>query len=413
MTHYCEDGVKDGGIDIFDSTSKTVWQCKLPKENKLSDFNKLKKIIATEATKLKNILALPISSEGQNAYRLWFDPDFCISRYVFVLGGYQNCEADRHELIEFAISKFKAALGQPSLPTSRHKIEIELLTAKDLDQQLEEFPAVRLKWFEPEYPSGVEPLSKYLSNLTKGDDPLRRSFKAYLHSSNIPYVELSDAALRPSALLGLLDSGDCTAILLDGTGGQGKTRLALEVATFAHEQQWTVLTVDAESLESTLVDKIVKLCVENKTLLIIDYAEKANKLPQSLDRIKSLNENSANMRIFLTCRQQFSEDIFDILHDRLDDQAVRRHLDSVESNRIVQGILAKPELVQYQEKCKAQPVFAAFVFMMNERGAVEPLAELSQQNDFRSWLRLHVSKLPNHHTRSYRTCSTRRISSSN
>ncbi|OOG79449.1 hypothetical protein B0E41_24035 [Hydrogenophaga sp. A37] len=255
--------------------------------------------------------------------------------------------------------------------------------------KIDEFPNVRLRWFELDLPHSVETFSDWRQRRRGNEnDPQKRNFHAYLFGDVMPYQLHPDSSSRPESILRSFQENSSTRVtLIHGGGGQGKSRLMAEVAGCAERLGWNVLMLSSTARED-LLDTVVKVAADSPTLLLMDYAENCSSLASIFERLRTLNE-SQHCQIALLLASRTTSPIEGTV---LDDGSVTKvHISSnkLDQVQIIKQMLGA-ELGDLADKCMNIPVFAAFIRLLRDRRQQHSLDELRREEDFHTWIRKHV-----------------------
>ncbi|PKO76858.1 MAG: hypothetical protein CVU21_11035 [Betaproteobacteria bacterium HGW-Betaproteobacteria-15] len=267
--------------------------------------------------------------------------------------------------------------------------KVSIWDRETISVKLDEFPKVRLRWFELDLPSSVEKFSDWRQHRRGNeDDPQKRNFHAYLFGDVMPYQVHPDPSCRPESILRSFQENSTTRVtLIHGEGGQGKSRLMVEVAGYAERSGWNVLMLSSTARED-LLDAVGKLVGDSPTLLLMDYAEKCISLAPIFERLRTLNERQdCQIALVLTSRTTTP-----IEGTVLDDGSVTKlHISSnkLDQAQIIKQMLGE-ELDDLADKCMNIPVFAAFIRLLHDRRQQHSLDELRREEDFHTWIRKHV-----------------------
>lgn len=383
---------QDGGVDIYSESQGTIWQCKfVGRDVKIGPLKAAAKEIKQTFNQLSRHFAPNSKPTKESPRDIWYDTK--IKKYVYCFTAKPVHSTAKNSYTKLIREGFAKLAKIPKLAHLKN-VEISVWDEVDIGFQLnsQDGILIRLKWFGLPLPLGVQTLASWKSQKTNGSESkpaAERNFHSYLFAPTLPYQARQSAQLAPEAILARLATEDVDTVVIYGSGGQGKTRLALEVGLAAESNKWIVLMLSAEASTAQALEKIARVTLGTKTLLIIDYAERTDSFSAIHQGIQALNTDGAKLHLLATCRSTKTHSIEDI--GDLDLLAIDSEHSS--SHDLIKAILGNG-LHEFTDYCKGVPVFAAFIRLLSDRAQTNNLDKLRNLKDFGKWLRSHVQKLP-------------------
>ena len=392
---------KDGAIDLSQTRagSRTVFQCKHIGKDSLAEAQKRWRDIAKN---LKTHLANSSGpSTGQAQYSPWYDKSPAINEFIFCLSSTLANQKQYDELRQEIVDFFAGLAKEHKHLEHLARLSVDIFDWNRLCVRLRQHPHLMLRWFPLTRPQGLMPLDESL---------YRGTFRSYLASEKLPYYSLTqylkvDASpegidiLDEVGMLGRLEDGDITGLVITGSGGIGKTRLTIELGRLAEEKGWLVLRVLSHVGDDALERLIGRIAPDTPVLLLLDYIEERRDFTAFVETINDLNDNySLRLRYVASCRTSYYPTL----------SAMSRHQQinlspTIPSPAVIWfehyrqqtlcHILEQSGL-QVTDKhvvaCRNIPILAIFLSYLHSIGRDPDLAELLNEADFGTWVARRV-----------------------
>jgi hypothetical protein len=379
---------RDGGVDISGEDSnhnKIIIECKK---------NNTPQYAQNALNELKNTLeeSLRKPDAPGSLYSPWFNPDF--QQYIYCVSCTFPTEHERENFknkIKDMLHSLSHIDGLKHLQQVAEKVE--LYSWDNLKPILENNPFLYHKWIEVNFIEGVETVSKPIN-------PKAPRYKDYLNSEKLKYFSRDDYRRENPEAVELVTETEILEELLHrdryggciiyGEGGIGKTRMMVELAARAENQEWIVYKI-TNKLKS-LVSLRDWLYPGSNHLLVFDYIEE-NPLfaPDILEQLYDLYPD-ANIKVIGNCRKTYI-DISELMESEaflkvnvsLKDR--QRELDY--KNYVVGNILGDLQRFFKVDKSfyELRPSFAVFLRFLNEEYKEEEELDFRNVGSFREWLK--------------------------
>ncbi|MCP4663969.1 MAG: hypothetical protein GY856_51960, partial [bacterium] len=401
---------KDGAIDLSAplDDGRAVFECKLISEDGRAPARKRWCEVAGH---LEDHLRDPGGpTPGQIQYRPWYRTSPAIRRYTFCISSFLQNLDQRDELRRDIQAVFRRLAEEHAHLAHLAELEVAILDWRDLSERLEKRPHLAYQWFPRLFPRGLSSL----------DSASRRdTFRAYLSSEKLRFYSRAEhldrhppADARIDAEDGILDKlfGDemASGLVITGSGGVGKSRLALELGYRAATRGWIAVRasrVTEESVEAFTVG----LDPEQRALLVIDYVETEPHFDEAVARLMELNDElGLGVRFVATCRTSYYPKVAAVDGVRRLDlspeptaerswlegyrRAAIRHI--LEHGGLVASS-AEPEArsTELLDVCSDTPALAVFLAYLHDTGVEHlDLHELLAEPDFGKWIHRQVRK---------------------
>lgn len=383
---------KDGGIDFCQNngTRLLVGECKFMDGGNIDTaLREWKKV----EVKLREHLSSPQGpTSGQSQYQPWYNHNPAISAYYFCIN-VTLTNLNQINLLEGTIARDFVKLSD-DFPHLNHlrTMQVVVIHWGRLKERLEAHPFVYFSWFRNSYITGLEQV----------DAPSQLvGFRAYLSNDKLPYYSiehhktinpttLSDAPPGENDLLNLLEVGNKPGVIITGSGGVGKSRLALQLARLAKERDWPVFRV--RRIGSDTIERLARgIGTASPTLLIFDYLETQDDFAQIVEEIVQINELSGcRLRFVASCRASYYK------------ASIKQRVNHLEVNlayenawlegyrhAAVRHILNTTGIdadADHERVCKGIPVLAVFMAYLRDRRHEDELRELIRIEDFGKWV---------------------------
>jgi len=276
-------------------------------------------------------------------------------------------------------------------------LSVEIIDWNGFGTRLQQNAHTLFRWFRYTRPEGLVPLDQA---------PERGTFRAYLNDQKLSYYSrrqhLNSIAAPPGveildeeALLGEFEDGTKTGLVISGSGGLGKTRLALELGRLARQRDWTVMKVQSRLSLDALRHLAVRIRPERPVLLVVDYVETQRDFSELVDTLNDLNETySLQLRYVASCRSSYYGAVAATSrHKHVDlspvkGDAAQAWMDSYQQ-QTVRHILASsqiPVTPKHLDICRNTPVLAVFLSYLQRVGRQPDLSELLEEPSFGDWV---------------------------
>ena len=307
---------KDGAIDLISTRDdgRHVYECKKISADGLEAAQRRWREVAGH---LENHLRDPGGpTRGQAQYGPWYRTSPAIRAYTFCISS-RLANQNQHDVLREEIRTFFDRLAGLAHLAHLAGLTVDVLDGDLLWQRLERRPHLAFRWFPERFPPG-------LSALDRGTRP--DTFRAYLTDEKLPFYSREQHLVRhpgpadsEDVLLDrLFDDDMATGLVITGSGGVGKSRLALELGRRATRRGG--FAVRATRLREDALGTFVQTLVpEQRTLLVIDYVETEASFDDVVARLAELNYAARlRLRLVATCRTSYYPRVAD-----LEDQGVR------------------------------------------------------------------------------------------
>jgi hypothetical protein len=403
--HFFKGGGRDGGIDLVQSLNgrRVVVECKYVGADGLPETRRRWLEVAGHLQKHLSDATGP--THGQAQYAPWYGTDLPIREYVFCvsseLGNLRQADELRQEITDFfaGLSVSRGHLAHLS------GLSVKVLDWNDIKTLLLKRPHLLFRWFK---------LTRHYGLVTLDEVPDYTTFRSYLFGDRLPYYSrrqhLTAAPAPPGAgildehgLLGLVEGGPLTGLVLTGGGGVGKTRLTLELGWLAQDAGWVVLRVLRRLKEDALTHLARWITPETKVLLLIDYVETQSDFAELVDVLNDLNDSvGLRLRYAANCRASYYSTIATTERHRevnlspvAEVSAAAGWFESYQQ-QTVRHILEHSGIEvteRHLEVCRDVPVLAVFMSYLRGSGRQTDLESLLEEQDFSRWIvkRLQLS----------------------
>ena len=394
-------GGKDGCIDLVQDLpgNRLVIECK---HIGGGGFAEAHRRWCDVAAKLKLHLADPEGpTKGQSQYRPWYRTDLPIQRFRFCISCSIVNTDQRDELNRDIRQTFSGLASRHSHLAHLANLSTNLVDWGELETRLRNNPYLLFRWFPATRPFGLVPLDEIVEAGT---------LRSYLSSAKLPYYSRDQhlaAVPAPAgvdipgedALLGCLEGGEFTGLVVTGAGGVGKTRLSLEIGGRAQDRGWTVLRVRSRSRKDSLDALGARLTPAARVLLVIDYIETQRDFAELVEILNDLNDTfHFNVRYLANCRTSFYQAVAATSRHRQVDISPHGPLRAEEwfegyRSETVRHILGQSGL-EVSEKhlavCRDTPVLAVLLTYLHATGRGDELEALLEEEDFARWVAKRV-----------------------
>ncbi|NLI28121.1 MAG: ATP-binding protein [Acetobacter sp.] len=405
---------RDGAIDLIDQYSEpgsiTIAECKYIGTGGFTEAKARWKEVYDHLKKHLPKLAADPSLRPTSPYRTWLDPDKPIQQYrfCFTVSLTTNEVAKLEELIAADFSEL-AGMGVEAV---RHLAEangaVRVLSWDWFHTELLLCPALAFRWFHG-LPIGVSLFKKSGRN--------RQSFRRFLDGSELAYFSRDNFADQggnqvqrsESDLLDDLASGEITALVLTGPGGSGKTRLAYELARGLTDESrgFDAYWLERGASAVSVIALAKKYPAQASILLLVDYAEAAERLAEIADVVENLIEQGGHkIRVVATGRASATNKIRDdleILNPEISSLTSQRAGGTAYLEWVTRSILKLekiPERDALSSICRGIPALAAFAVYLfrNDRSQFDSqFGALLANDDFQSWSNKRIAILVRAH----------------
>ena len=392
-------GGKDGGIDLVveENGVRLIFECKQITEDGDQPARRRWKEVRNN---LNEHLSSPDGpTKGQSQYQPWYNSSKPIRAYTFCVSSHlKNLSQD--DGLETDIRDFFETLAQRPHLAHLKGMEVSVRSWDDFRKTFEQNPPLAFRWFRGEvFPRGLLDLDSSYGSST---------FRAYLTENSLPFYSRSthlehhpspegrERILGEDALLDeLFDENGPIGYVLTGSGGFGKSRLALELGRRTSEREGFAVRV--ENLDPDRLDKFIEtLNPKQRTLLVIDYVETEKHFDELIDVLNQRREDTSPfLRFVATCRTSYY-----LAVARFESKGIERvdlspggakasdwlkgyREATIEHVLRAAGLPTSPEAIQ---RCANTPALAVFLAFLKAKGAVDPdLRDLLAVKDFGSW----------------------------
>jgi hypothetical protein len=399
--HLFPSAGKDGAIDLSQTKAefRTVVQCKHIGEDGLAEAQKRWRTVAKN---LKTHIADPSSpTTGQAQYGPWYDKSPAITGFIFCLSS-TLANQDQYDKLRQEIVEFFAGLAKEHKHLEHlARLSVDIFDWNSLCVRLRQHPQLMFRWFPLTRPQGLIPLDESL---------YRGTFRSYLDSEKLPYYSLAQH-LKVDAppqgidipdevgMLGRLEDGDTTGLVITGSGGIGKTRLTIELGRLAREKGWLVLRVLSHVGDDALERLAEHITPDTPVLLLLDYIEERRDFTALVEKLNDLNDTySLRLRYVASCRTSYYPTLAAMsrhqqinLSPTIPGPAVSwfEHYRQQTLCHILEqsGLQATDKHI---DACRNIPILAVFLSYLHSIGRDPDLAELLNEADFGTWVTKRV-----------------------
>ncbi|MBL8102322.1 MAG: ATP-binding protein, partial [Anaerolineales bacterium] len=398
--HVFPGGGKDGVIDLSSTSEDTrvVIECKFISEDGLSNAQRRWREVAEK-------LSLHLSSpEGptkhQSQYTPWYRTSPRISRFIFCVSSELSNQEQVDQLYE-EIKLFFQKLAE-SHDHLKHLVDlpVQVIDWREFSSKLKNRPHILFRWFPKSRPQGLVPFEEVQNQST---------FRAYLTSEKLPYFSreqylaanshVKDIKIQSeSDFLDTLKTGDITGLIVTGTGGVGKTRLANEIVRYAQNNGWLTLRVLSRIRGSDLEDLAEVTNPDTQIILLFDYIETQRDFSEIEQTINDLNDTFVlQIRYVASCRTSY--------YNSLPPSSRRQRIDlspiddaeqswnQQYQHEVVRHILENAGVAATEEHfrvCHDIPIFAVFMSFLQVQERYNDLDGLLRQSDFGVWVNKRI-----------------------
>ena len=402
--HLFPTGGKDGGIDLSqtDDSSRLIVETKKVGAEDVATAASREWILV--AGRLRKHLADPDGpTKGQSQYRPWYRHDIPVTDYLYCISGKLANENQRDALRGEIEAVFVELAARHAHLTHLSGIAVRVLDWGYFEGILQSHPHLLFRWFPKTRPVGLTPLER---------QPATQGFRDFLNEDRLPY--LSRSAFRrqhgdvvathvedESAMLALLNDGQVTGLVLTGSGGVGKTRLAYELGRKAQSEGWTVLVVGARLKAEALVALVERVRPGVPVLLIFDYIETQQNFVETANELTDLkNTYALRLHFVANCRSSYYHVLEGAVeHRRIDlspPRAAEAHDWTVRYRQAVVRFILQQGVPDFDEQhlelCRDVPVFAVFMCYLVANHRQPWLEELLAEKDFGQWVASRVKR---------------------
>jgi hypothetical protein len=395
--HLFPTGGKDGAIDLCQTTAgtRTVVECKFIGKDGLEEARRRWRDVAG---KLGTHLTTPGGpAKRHKQYGPWYQTDPKIGEYIFcissILGNLEQLDELQREITGFFVK-----LGE-EYPHLAHlkELVVRVLDWSDLCNRLSHQPHLLFRWFPLIRPLGLIPLAESRDLGT---------FRAYLSSEKLPYYSRlhhlesiplpADVSIADEEdLLALFEDGATTGLVVTGSGGVGKTRLAQEIAHLAECKGWLVFRAQSR-LQPDALERLKEWVTPGvPVLLLFDYVETQQGFVELEHVVNDLSDTYfAHLCYVASCRSSHYHALpVSSRRQRVDLSPFVRDPEQVwlqnYRREVVRHILEHSGIEatdKHLALCRDVPIFAVFVFYLFSTGRTDDLAELLNETDFGTWV---------------------------
>jgi hypothetical protein len=401
---------RDGAIDLIDQHSEvgatTVAECKYIGEGGFREAKARWKEVYSHLNRYLPDLCANPNKNPKSPYRTWLDSSRPVQRYRFCITA-SLTPSDVIQL-EKLIAHDLADLANAGVEAVRYLAETEgairVFSWDWFCHELTFCPSLAFRWFRG-LPIGI---SLFDRSGRKG-----QSFRDFLGSGQLAYLSRDSFAAQTGGtvvrgeaeLVTDLVAGDTNALVITGPGGVGKTRLAHELAIRLTDESagFDAYWLDRGANAVSVKELARRYPRQASILLLVDYAEAAQRLGEIADVVVHLTEQAGHrVRIIATCRASATNrvrDDFEILDPEIKPLASQlggedAYLDWV-TNRILR-LEPFPEPDALTKVCHGIPALAAFAVYLFRNDHLQfntQFGALLSSDDFRSWSNKRIAAL--------------------
>ena len=169
-------------------------------------------------------------------------------------------------------------------------LRAEYYERQTIEAKLDLFPAVSQSYFGGE-PRAFITIPEARHAIAKSEPSLARGLEVALRGREAELDALLEFA-----------SSEKRFVLVHGTGGVGKTRLALEAGDqLAYDHGWQVLWANVKTMETTLSSWLQGIVPERKTILIVDEPANESLLQLLADQLRGVGR-AGGWKVIVTAR---------------------------------------------------------------------------------------------------------------
>ncbi|MFA6165176.1 MAG: hypothetical protein WC700_01035 [Gemmatimonadaceae bacterium] len=389
---------KDGGIDFLAeaASGRIVGDYKYLSDDGVKAALKAWHVV--EERLRRNLSGRSSPAVGQAQYAPWFSAASPIREYRFVVSSELKTQAQYDALEARIRSFFEELSGQPYF-AHLDEIAIRVWAWADLSRAAARAPHLLLRWFPRCRPSGLVLLD---------DEAVARSFRAYLQSGMLPFygrgLHASLTSPHPTfadetALLDKLDHRRTTGLIVTGSGGVGKSRLALELAKQGARRGWLGLRAVGRVGRGELAKLAELLTPQTICIVAIDYVETQPDFEEFVESVNTLND-TYGLRLYYvaSCRTAFYRTLLGLpRHERVDlsplAEGAAAQWEKDYRVSTVLHILRHCDLdsdARARAMCRDVPAFAVFLSYLKAQGRDVDLAALLNDLTFAGWIARRV-----------------------
>ncbi|MHB8474207.1 MAG: hypothetical protein ACYDC8_15430, partial [Gammaproteobacteria bacterium] len=323
--------------------------------------------------------------------------------YLFCISGQLANENQGDQLRDEIKAVFDELASTHAHLSHLSDIAVRVMDWGYFDGILQRNPYLVFRWFPKTRPVGLTPLEK---------QPTSQGFRDYLNEDRLPYLSRSafrqqqeNVAAIPmddeTAMLEMLSDVQIIGLVVTGSGGVGKTRLAYELGWRARNTGWTVLVVGTQLKSEALAALAERVHPDACVLLIFDYIETQRNFVELANELTNLkNTYALRLHFVANCRSSYYHVLEGAIeHRRIDltpahtsdthdwplkyRQAVVRYI-------LEQGVPGFDD--RHLELCRDVPVFAVFLSYLIANNRQPWLEELLVEKDFGQWVASRVKR---------------------
>ncbi|MFZ1414804.1 MAG: hypothetical protein WAS73_09530 [Defluviicoccus sp.] len=385
---------RDGAIDLIDTGKEVtcIVECKFIGAGTKS--NAQGRWVEVEQHLEKN---LPKAAAGSGAekYRPWLKSQGGLKVYRFATSAI-CASADERFQLRTRIQKFFSNIAMSHQELNHlASIDVELIYWDDIIGYSAQLVPLFYRWLGG-YPQGYGDIAACFGQSEAG-------FKRFLESRKLPYFsrEEYDAQLNrqassvfSSSLLHLTNGNEGRALVISGSGGTGKTRLAIEICEKARAEGWWPLRLERFAKAENLDEICANYATSSRVLLFIDYAEAFIELDRLHEAVFRLSRDGQHhISIIASTRASSLQQVTDRLNDitpqvlRLDRGGEHEGYDAWVVRQILDHFQV-PNAESISASCSGLPVLAAFAAFLYERDRTkfeEQFGNLAAVRDFEGW----------------------------